>query len=145
MYTVSCIDRLLDNLGRLESVCMYFCMHVYMYIYVYRYIYRDTIYLCTCIYTYMSMHICIYIYTYVCTYMQIHLYNIHRYMCVYTPMYTCVCMCHVCVLPHRSKELFWFFSYQNIQLYLNKTKIYLFYLELIFSFLPFFFFAIGFY
>ena len=49
--------------------------------------------------------------------------KIYMYMCLHTHIY-------MCVFPRRNKELFWFFSYQNIQFHLNKAKYALIHLEL---------------
>ena len=78
------------------------------------------------------------IHTHVYTFMLIHVWTTttkdiyvyvftHPYIYIY--IYVCVCVC-VCVFPHRNKELFWFFSYQNIQFHLNKAKYALIHLEL---------------
>ena len=64
----------------------------------------------------MDTHLCWYMY-------EQQQQKIYMYMCLHTHIY-------VCVFPRRNKELFWFFSYQNIQFHLNKAKYALIHLEL---------------
>lgn len=128
-----------QNMCVSTHVCVYrhkICIHIYTHICMQMdtpiFTYMLT---CACIYAGMQPHIHIY--------MHMHLYRcIHICIYIHTYMY-------LYFLPYRNEELFWLFSYHNIQFHPNKTKMYSVYLELPPSLpfsLPFsFFFAIGIY
>lgn len=97
------------------------------------------VYMHACMQTHLQTYRCIYTHVYAYKYMYMHTYT-HFCWYVYTYMYVCI-HTHIrtCVLPHRNKEQFCFFSYQNIQCHLSKAKMLWFHLELTSSLPPSFF------